>query len=176
MRSWVLAGSRGVHVSPPREFRLTVNGEPRVISAAAERSLLSVVRGELGLTGAKYGCGEGECGSCTLLLAGHPVRSCQVKLGEVGTREVTTVEGLAREGCLTVVQRAFLEAGAFQCGFCTPGFIVGVTALLRENPSPTPTEVREALDGHLCRCGGYLAILSAVDLAAKRPAESGGSA
>jgi aerobic carbon-monoxide dehydrogenase small subunit len=142
--------------------RLRVNGIDRSVRCDPDRSLLGAVRDDLGLTGTKYGCGEGQCGACTVLLDGEPVRACQVTVGEVEDREITTIEGLARNGVLNPVQRAFVEMGAFQCGFCTPGMIVRATALLRQNPSPSVEETRRALDGNICRCCGYVGILKAV--------------
>jgi aerobic-type carbon monoxide dehydrogenase small subunit (CoxS/CutS family) len=147
------------------EIELNVNGRARSVRREPERSLLVVLRSELGLTGTKFGCGEGECGACTVLLDGAPVQACQTPLEEVGPRKVTTVEGLAADGLLNPVQRAFAELGAFQCGYCTPGMVVSVTALLRENPAPSAVEIRTALDGNLCRCCGYARILRAVDRA-----------
>jgi aerobic-type carbon monoxide dehydrogenase small subunit (CoxS/CutS family) len=146
-------------------MELSVNGVLATVRAAPGRSLLFALRNDLGLTGAKLGCGEGECGACTVLLDGHPVRSCQVSLDEAAGRRVVTVEGLARPGELSDVQKAFLEVGAFQCGYCTPGFVVQVTALLAENPDPTEEAIRSALDGNICRCGGYAKILRAVERA-----------
>jgi nicotinate dehydrogenase subunit A len=154
-------------------LRIRVNGGERSTPLEPDRSLLAVLRNDLGLTGAKYGCGEGECGACTVLLDGAPVRACQVPIGEVGDREVVTVEGLAPEGRLSNVQRAFVEVGAFQCGFCTPGMVVRTTALLRENPNPGPDDVVAALDRNLCRCGGYAAILRAVARAAELESRNG---
>lgn len=139
-----------------------MNGERRTARRTPERSLLELLRVELGLTGAKYGCGEGECGACTVLLGGEPVRACQIALGGLDGADVVTVEGLRAGGRLSPVQRAFAEAGAFQCGFCTPGMIVAATALLRRNANPSETQVRAALNGHLCRCCGYVRILAAV--------------
>jgi nicotinate dehydrogenase subunit A len=147
------------------EVPLRVNGRTHPVPAGPDRPLLAVLREELGLTGTKYGCGEGECGSCTVLLGGEAAKSCQVRLSEVGAREVTTVEGLAKDGQLTAVQRAFVEQGAFQCGYCTPGMVVRVTALLRANRSPSRTEIGRALEGNLCRCNGYAGILRAVERA-----------
>jgi len=153
------------------EVSLKVNGQDHGLSLERERSLLAVIRTELGLTGTKYGCGEGECGSCTVLLDGEPVRSCQVPVGDVGTREVTTVEGLAKNGVLNPVQQAFADLGAFQCGFCTPGMVVRATALLQNNPQPSEVEIRQALEGNLCRCCGYVGILGAVRRASELAAE-----
>jgi aerobic-type carbon monoxide dehydrogenase small subunit (CoxS/CutS family) len=155
-----------------RKLSLKINGVPQPVRVAPDRSLLSVLRTELNLTGTKYGCGEGACGSCTVLLDGKPHQSCQVPVGEVGRREVTTIEGLARDGHLTPVQRAFAELGAFQCGFCTPGMVVRATALLREHPVPSELEMREALDNNVCRCCGYAGILRAVRRASELAAES----
>jgi nicotinate dehydrogenase subunit A len=150
-----------------RQVRLKVNGNVHRVRPDPERPLLAVLRADLGLTGTKYGCGEGECGSCTVLLDGRPYRSCQVLLGSVGAREVTTVEGLAPEGRLNPVQRAFAELGAFQCGYCTPGMVVSATALLRVVPNPSRPEIVAALEGNVCRCGGYSRILAAVERAAQ---------
>ncbi len=149
-------------------LQIKVNGRVWKLSAEPRRTLLSILRLDLGLTGTKYGCGEGQCGACTVLLDGEPVHACQLSVEEIGHREVTTVEGLASEGNLNPVQRAFAEIGAFQCGFCTPGMVVSATALLRAHPDPTDAEIRTALDGNLCRCCGYARILRAVKLAAAR--------
>jgi len=153
------------------EVRIRVNGGERSIPGAPDRSLLAVLRDELGLTGTKYGCGEGECGSCTVLLGEEATKSCQIRLSEVRGREVTTVEGLAQDGRLTAVQRAFVEEGAFQCGFCTPGMVVRATALLRTNRSPSRPEILRALEGNLCRCNGYAGIVRAVERAVAMASE-----
>jgi aerobic-type carbon monoxide dehydrogenase small subunit (CoxS/CutS family) len=137
-----------------------------------DRHLLYVLREELGLTGTKYGCGEGECGACKVLVDGVAVRSCQTPLGEVVGRSITTIEGLAHGEKLHPVQQAFVEAGAFQCGFCTPGMIVATASLLARTPEPSDAEIRAALDGNLCRCGGYLRILDAVHRASRLLSES----
>jgi aerobic-type carbon monoxide dehydrogenase small subunit (CoxS/CutS family) len=150
------------------DLRLKVNGSVRSFRGNPDRSLLEVLRDDLGLTGTKYGCGEGQCGSCSVLLEGSSIRSCQVRIGEVGNREITTIEGLANGGVLSPVQSAFAELGAFQCGFCIPGMIVSVTALLRSNPSPSESEIRSALEGNLCRCCGYARILRAVGRASEQ--------
>ncbi len=152
--------------------RLRVNGVERAVSGDRGRSLLRVLREELDLTGTKYACGEGECGACTVLVDGVAVRACRTPLSEVAGRSITTIEGLADGDRLHPVQQAFLDAGAFQCGFCTPGMIVAVVSLLAQNPRPGDAEVRSALDGNLCRCGGYLRILDAVQRAV-RASESG---
>lgn len=157
--------------TPRRRLRVRVNGEEHAVVGRADRSLLEVLREELFLTGSKYGCGEGECGACMVLVDGVAVRSCRTKVGELPGHEITTIEGLANGDRLHPVQQAFLDAGAFQCGFCTPGMIVSVVALLRQNPRPTEEEVRDALQGNVCRCGGYLRVLDAVQKAVGRPPE-----
>jgi carbon-monoxide dehydrogenase small subunit len=146
-----------------------VNGEPREADGLWEgESLLHVLRERLGLPGAKNACEQGECGSCSVYLDGELVCACLVLAGQAEGREVTTVEGLAPDGGLHPVQEAFLEAGAVQCGFCTPGLIVATDDLLTRIPEPTEAEIREALAGNLCRCTGYEKILDAVRLAAGR--------
>jgi len=152
---------------PPRRSQLRVNGIDRDVSLDRDRSLLHVLREELGLTGTKYGCGEGECGACKVLVDGVAIRSCSTPIGEAVGRSITTIEGLADGDRLHPVQQGFLEAGAFQCGFCTPGMIIAAAALLARTPRPSEAEVRAALDGNLCRCGGYLRILDAVDRASR---------
>jgi carbon-monoxide dehydrogenase small subunit len=150
-------------------LNVVVNGEPREADGVWEgESLLHVLRERLGLPGAKNACEQGECGSCSVYLDGELVCACLVLAGQAEGREVTTVEGLAPEGELSPVQAAFLEAGAVQCGFCTPGLIVATDDLLGRNPEPTDGEIREALAGNLCRCTGYEKILDAVRLAASR--------
>ena len=146
---------------------LTINGEQRQVETGANQTLLYLLRDDLDLTGTKDGCREGECGACTVLLDGEPVNSCLVLAGQADGREVLTVEGLAHNGQLHAVQRAFVEAGAVQCGFCTPGFIMAAVALLSRDPKPSEHQVREALVGNLCRCTGYNKILDAVRLAAE---------
>jgi carbon-monoxide dehydrogenase small subunit len=150
-------------------LNVTVNGVPREADGLWEgESLLHVLRERLGLPGAKNACEQGECGSCSVYLDGQLVCACLVLAGQAEGREVTTVEGLAPEGGLSPVQEAFLEAGAVQCGFCTPGLIVATDDLLGRNPGPTDGEIREALAGNLCRCTGYEKILDAVRMAAAR--------
>ncbi len=146
---------------------LRVNGKTRRITAPADAFLLDVLRGPLALTGAKNGCGMGECGACTVLLDGEPVCSCLTLAVEAQDREITTIEGLARDGQLDPLQRAFAEHGGVQCGFCTPGMILAARALLNANPHPTAAEVRQALSGNLCRCTGYAKIIEAVLAAAE---------
>jgi aerobic-type carbon monoxide dehydrogenase small subunit (CoxS/CutS family) len=147
---------------------IRVNGVERRLDVDRSRSLLSVLRTELGLTGPKYGCGVGECGACTVLLDGQAVRSCATPVAHAIGRSVTTIEGLEEDGQLHPVQDAFLEAQAFLCGYCTPGMIMGAVALLRANPTPSELEIREAMAGHLCRCGAYDRIVRAIQLAAAR--------
>ena len=147
---------------------LTVNGTAYPLDIEPDRSLLSVLRTEIGLTGSKEGCDDSECGACMVLLDGQPVNSCSFLALQAEGREVTTVEGLAAGGELHPLQRAFLEEGGVQCGFCTPGMLISATALLRENPSPTEDEVRIALSGNLCRCTGYQNIVKSVLWAAAK--------
>jgi len=148
---------------------LTVNGEPQQADNVWEgESLLYVLRERLGLPGAKNACEQGECGSCTVYLDGIPVCSCLVAAGQAEGRDVRTVEGLGPAGELDRVQRAFLDAGAVQCGFCTPGLVVAVHDLLARHPAPSDPDIREALAGNLCRCTGYENIVAAVKLAASR--------
>ena len=153
---------------------LRVNGVEHSVALAPDRSLLYVLREELGLTGTKYGCGEGECGACKVLVDGVALRACMTSLGEAVGRSVTTIEGLAEGAQLHPVQQAFLEAGAFQCGYCTPGMIIATVSLLHRTDRPSDDEIRSALDGNLCRCGGYLRILEAVRIAARRSAGATG--
>ncbi len=146
---------------------LTVNGTRRNIEAPPEESLLSVLRNRLELTGTKYGCGEGQCGACTVLLDGRPVRSCRTPVSDAAGKKLTTIEGLARGGRLHPVQAAFLDEEAFQCGYCTSGMIVSTVALLESNPSPRPEDIVGHLAGNICRCGTYPRILAAVGRAAQ---------
>jgi aerobic-type carbon monoxide dehydrogenase small subunit (CoxS/CutS family) len=148
-------------------YRLNVNGKLREVEADSETSLLDVLRDRLDLTGTKYGCGEGICGTCTVLVGGEAVRSCVTPISAVKDKPVLTIEGLAQRGSLDPVQEAFLETSAFQCGYCTPGMILETVALLKRKPSPTEAEVREELEGHICRCGTYPRIVEAVRLAAR---------
>ncbi|MGH7347161.1 MAG: (2Fe-2S)-binding protein [Candidatus Rokuibacteriota bacterium] len=147
---------------------LSVNGEFREALDPIQKTLLEVLREDLGLTGTKHGCELGECGTCTVLVDGEPVLSCLALPIESEGRRITTVEGLAEGGRLHPLQQAFAELGAAQCGYCTPGILLTATALLAERPSPTRHEVKEALAGNLCRCTGYTKILDAVELAALR--------
>jgi carbon-monoxide dehydrogenase small subunit len=150
---------------------LNVNGKARRVSAPADAFLLEVLRDRLALTGAKNGCGMGECGACTVLLDGAAVCSCLTLAIEAQGHEIVTIEGLATPGELDPVQEAFAETGGVQCGFCTPGMVLASRALLDENPNPTEAEVRLALSGNLCRCTGYSKIVEAVLQAAATPVE-----
>jgi len=153
---------------------LDVNGEPRAVAFPTHHTLLEVLREELGLTGTKHGCELGECGTCTVLLEGRPVLSCLVLPVECQGRAITTVEGMARGGALHPLQQAFVELGAAQCGYCTPGFLLAAQALLAEKPKPTRQEIAEATAGNLCRCTVYLKIFEAIELAAERMDQSNG--
>jgi aerobic-type carbon monoxide dehydrogenase small subunit (CoxS/CutS family) len=144
----------------------TVNGQPRTVTTDPQRPLLEVLREELKLTGAKYGCGEGQCRACTVLLNGKSVASCVTPAGEADKQDLLTIEGLARGGQLHPVQEAFLAEGAFQCGYCTPGMIMGVVGLLRENPNPTEDDIKTAMQRHLCRCCDYPKVIKAIRRAA----------
>ncbi|HEU4753656.1 MAG TPA: (2Fe-2S)-binding protein [Armatimonadota bacterium] len=157
---------------------LRVNGQSYPVEVEPRERLLDVVRYKLDLTGAKEGCGTGDCGACTMLIDGKPVTTCLVLAVTAADREITTVEGLARPGELSALQQAFVEKTALQCGVCIPGFLVNATALLRENPDPTEEEVRYWLQGNLCRCTGYSKIFEAVLEAARKatPAAPGESA
>src|SRR5687767_430073 len=150
----------------PRVTALHVNGRTVPTNAEGERPLLSVLRDDLELTGCKYGCGEGQCGACTVLVDGLPKRACLAPVKSLGTAKITTIEGLATNGDLHPVQRAFLKADALQCGYCTPGMILASVALLRTTPNPSDAEIVEALDGQICRCGVYTRIIAAVKDAA----------
>ncbi len=152
---------------------LRVNGEPHDVLVPVHKTLLEVLREDLALTGTKHGCELGECGTCTVLVAGEPVLSCLVLPSDVEGREITTVEGMAQGGRLHPLQQAFAELGAAQCGYCTPGVLLTAQALLAERPVPTRQEIREALAGNLCRCTGYTKILDAVELASLRMTKAG---
>ena len=152
---------------------LHINGSSRTCDAAAERSLLSVLRDDLALTGTKYGCGEGQCGACTVLVDGVPVRSCLTPCGTVGPQKITTVEGLERNGRLHPLQQALLDVGAFQCAYCASGMIMNGVALLAKNPQPSEAQIVQFMDGNICRCGAYGRIVDAIKLAAKRGTREG---
>ncbi|MBW2207747.1 MAG: (2Fe-2S)-binding protein [Deltaproteobacteria bacterium] len=147
---------------------VSINGELHELAVEPQQTLLEVLRDSLGLTGAKEGCGTGECGSCTVLLDGEPVLSCLTLAVECQSREITTIEGLGGIEGMTLVQEAFLEKGGVQCGFCTPGMVLATTALLNRNATPSDEEVRVALEGHLCRCTGYNKIIEAIETAAEK--------
>ena len=149
-----------------REIELNVNGERYTLSVPPQKTLLEVLREDLDLTGTKEGCSEGECGVCTVLLDGVPVRSCLIFAVDVRGRHVTTVEGLAQEEKLHPIQSAFIEQGAIQCGFCTPGMLLSAKALLDSASSPSEDEIRVAISGNLCRCTGYQKIVQAIQAAA----------
>jgi len=141
---------------------LTVNGEKVDLEIPPHRTLLDLIRNDLGLTGTKEGCGNGECGACTVLMDGQPVNACLVLALQAQGKEITTIEGLSRGGRLHSIQEAFISRGAIQCGFCTPGMVLSVKALLDRNPRPEEREIRETLSGNLCRCTGYQKIVEAV--------------
>ncbi|OHB74181.1 MAG: (2Fe-2S)-binding protein [Planctomycetes bacterium RBG_16_59_8] len=151
-----------------RLLTVTVNGVKRETAVEPNRTLLEMLRTDLGLTGAKHGCGEGDCGACTVLLDGVPVNACLVLALETEGREVVTIEGIDRGTALHPLQEAFWEAGAVQCGYCTPGMILSAKALLDHVPAPTENDVRLAISGNLCRCTGYQKIVEAILLASKR--------
>jgi nicotinate dehydrogenase subunit A len=152
-------------------IELTVNGRRHRVDADSERTLLSVLREELSLTGSKYGCGEGQCGACTVLLDGKPVRSCQTTAASAAGKPVTTIEGLARGDRLHPLQQAFIDEHALQCGYCTSGMIMAGVALLERTPSPTTDDIVRAMNGNVCRCGTYPEIVAAIKRAAsaRRP-------
>jgi carbon-monoxide dehydrogenase small subunit len=150
------------------KIEITVNGAKRVFDVEPQTLLLNLLRDEMDLTGTKYGCGIGECGACTVLLDGDAVLACMVLAVDADDRRVDTIEGLAEGGKLHPIQEAYLDEGAVQCGFCTPGFIMATKALLDENPEPTEQEIREYLNGNICRCTGYVNIVKAVQTAAAR--------
>ena len=148
------------------ELNFTVNGKARSLSTEPARTLLDVLREDLQLTGAKYGCGEGSCRACTVLMDGKPVQSCLTRIGSVAGKKIETIESLGEGGQLHPIQQAFLDAEAMQCGYCVPGLIMTTVGLLRDNPSPNQAQIIEALNGNLCRCCGYRNLLQAVEHAA----------
>ena len=151
----------------PRITELQINGIKHSVDVDADTSLLSVLRDQLDLTGSKYGCGEGQCGACTVLLDGLPRRSCITKVGAAASKRITTIEGLAPDGRLHPVQQAFLDVGAFQCAYCTSGMIMTATALLKASPNPSGPEIAQFMEGNVCRCGTYPRIVAAILQAAK---------
>ena len=149
-----------------KPIRFSFNGTSTALEVEEERMLLWVLRTELGLTGTKSGCGEGFCGSCTVLVDGKPERSCQLPMSEVAGKEIVTIEGLVKDGKLNPVQMAFVEHDALQCGFCTPGMILNAYGLLLENPKPTRQQILERMEDNLCRCGAHVRIIEAIETAA----------
>jgi isoquinoline 1-oxidoreductase alpha subunit len=149
-------------------MELVVNQKRYRLLVDPDRRLLWVLRDELELTGAKYGCGEGQCGACTVLIDGAPIRSCVTRASAVAGKQITTIEGLAENGKLHALQEAFMEADAMQCGYCTPGMILSGVGLLKKTPQPSEPEIRRALEGNVCRCGTYPRIIAAVQMAAGR--------
>ena len=147
--------------------RFRVNGAETSVTTDGDRRLLDVLREDLQLTGTKYGCGEGQCGACLVHVDGEPARSCLMSVADADGRSVTTIEGLARGNALHAVQRAFVEEGAMQCGYCTSGMILAAVALLGKTPQPTHEQIVSGMDGHLCRCNGYVKIVGAVRRAAE---------
>ena len=153
------------------DIDFVVNGRPVSVTVDEETPLLDVLRNELDLTGAKYGCGEGECGACTVLLDGQPVRSCITAVGDCAGKQVRTIEGLSTRQQLHPLQQAFLDAGAMQCGYCTPGMIMSAVALLEKGEPPQPDDVVRHMNGNICRCGTYGRIVEAIQNAATMPKE-----
>ncbi len=149
-------------------MKLNVNGVEHVVEPEGERPLLAVLREDLGLTGTKFGCGEGQCGACTVHLDGAPIRSCLTPARGVGSGKITTIEGLAKDGKLHPLQQTFLDAGAMQCAYCTSGMIMSGAALLATNADPSDEQIVEFMDGNICRCGVYSRILAAIKGAAAR--------
>ena len=148
-------------------IRLAINEKSYSVDVDPQTSLLTVLRENLDLTGSKYGCGEGQCGACTVLIDGKAQRSCVTRVGSMGQKQITTIEGLAHGDQLHAVQQAFLDAGALQCGYCTSGMIMSVVALLKHNPSPSESQIVDFMDGNVCRCGTYPRIVSAIQKAVK---------
>jgi carbon-monoxide dehydrogenase small subunit len=168
-----MVGETGrLNVIEKREITLSVNGSPYTLEVKVNRVLLDVLREDLGLSGTKEGCSMGVCGACTVLLDDKPVNACLTLAVEAEGKEITTVEGLSREGKLDPLQEAFVEEGAVQCGFCSPGMLMTGKGLLAENPAPTEYEVRKAIAGNLCRCTGYVRIVKAILKASQVPKES----
>ena len=149
------------------KIRLTVNGKSQQVETEGDRPLLDVLREDLGLTGTKYGCGEGQCRACTVLLDGRAVTSCRTPVSSAADRKIITIEGLAQSGKLHRVQQAFVDANAMQCGYCVPGMVLTAVALLERNPKPTDAQIVEGMNGNLCRCCGYPNLIAAVKKAAE---------
>ena len=148
-------------------LRFKLNGKPTELTLDGDRKLLWVLRTDLSLTGTKFGCGEGHCGACTVLMNNEPIRSCQLSAKDVSGQEIITIEGLAKNGNLHPLQKAFMSHDALQCGFCTPGMILSAYGLLLKNPQPSRREIIESMDGNLCRCGSYGRIIQAIQTAAQ---------
>lgn len=148
-------------------YRFTINGTATEAEAHEQTPLLDVLRDSLGLTGTKYGCGEGQCGACTVLVEGKPVKACITAASSVAGKPIETIEGLGSPEALHPLQQAFLDHTAFQCGYCTPGMLMGAKALLAQTPDPSASQIRQALEGHVCRCGTYHRIVQAVQAAAR---------
>ena len=154
------------NIAMAKVTELDVNGSRRHVDADPDRTLLSVLRDDLDLTGTKYGCGEGQCAACTVLIDGTPTKSCLTKVGSLAGKRIVTIEGLAAAGKLHPVQEAFLEADAMQCGWCTPGMILGAVGLLRHTPHPSEADIASSMNGHICRCGTYSRVVHAIQTAA----------
>jgi aerobic-type carbon monoxide dehydrogenase small subunit (CoxS/CutS family) len=150
---------------------LSVNGRKRPVNVDSQTSLLSVLRDFLNLTGTKYGCGEGQCGACTVLVDGQMTRSCTMPVGKVASKQITTIEGLQKNYKLHPLQEAFIEADALQCGYCTSGMIMSALALLKKNPKPSRTDIVKHMDRNICRCGTYLRIVKAIEIASGQSQE-----
>jgi aerobic-type carbon monoxide dehydrogenase small subunit (CoxS/CutS family) len=150
-----------------KPIELEVNGKTFTVHTDPDTPLLAVLRDELELTGTKYGCGEGQCGACTVLISGIPRRSCQIPVSVAVSKPITTIEGLEKDGRLHPVQQAFLDAGAFQCAYCTSGMILSSVGLLSSNPNPSSEEIAQSLQGNICRCGTHPRVMDAVHRAAK---------
>ena len=156
------------------KISFTLNNKTITLEVDGDRELLWVLRTDLGLTGTKYGCGEGVCGACTVLVNNEAVPSCQIRVKEVAGAEVTTIEGLEKDGGLHPLQKAFIEHDALQCGFCTPGMIMKAHSLLTENPNPSRAEIVKGMEGNLCRCGGYIEIVEAIEAVARGDGKESG--
>jgi len=150
---------------------LNVNGKKLPLNVESQTSLLSVLRNDLNLTGTKYGCGEAQCGACTVMVDGQPIRSCITQVGKVAGKQITTIEGLEKDGQLHPLQEAFLKADAMQCGYCTSGMIMTAVGLLSKNARPTRDEIVRHMDGNICRCGTYQRIVAAIETASRNPKE-----
>ena len=149
-----------------RTISFTLNGKPARVTVDDERMLLWILRGELGFTGAKFGCGEGSCGACTVIVNNQAVRSCAIPVKDIAGKRVLTIEGLGQGGQLHPIQEAFVKHHAFQCGYCTPGMVLNAYALLLKNPRPAPEEIVRSMDGNLCRCGSHNRVVAAIEEAA----------